>query len=72
MLLALRAGNKDLLTVLIENGADINTPARDVRKKFRTNKIISWNIAQLNILVTILLCLYIICFVCNHIREILL
>ena len=32
VLVALRMENKDLVTVLIENGADINTPSVDVRK----------------------------------------
>ena len=31
MLLALHVGNKDLVAVLIKNGADINTPALNVR-----------------------------------------
>ena len=34
MLLALYADKKDLLTVLIENGTDINTPTEDVRKSY--------------------------------------
>ena len=32
VLLALHGDKKELVTVLIENGADINTPSADVRK----------------------------------------
>ena len=32
MLLALHMDNKDLITLLIDNGTDINTPSVDVRK----------------------------------------
>ena len=32
VVLALRVENRDLVTLLIENGADINTPSVDVRK----------------------------------------
>ena len=32
LLMALSLKNKDLVTVLIENGADVNTPSVDVRK----------------------------------------
>ena len=39
VLLALHAGNKNLVTVLIENGADINTPALDVRMPRLFSKI---------------------------------
>ena len=40
MLLALKAGNKDLVTVLIENGADINAPSVDVRIFLLCDKVI--------------------------------
>ena len=36
MTLAINARNKDLVTVLIENGADINTPSGDVRANTRS------------------------------------
>ena len=52
MLLALKVGNNHLLTVLIDNGADINTPSEDVRK---SSTIIFFNTFEndfkLNILV---------------------
>ena len=42
MLLAVGIGNNNLVTVLIENGADINTPAKDVRKS-SVNKLRSFS-----------------------------
>ena len=78
MLLALRVGNKDLVPLLIERGADINIQSKDVRvnicNNLRSHEYGNYNIlydalkmpSQTTYVFTVLFMLY-----SDHAREIL-